>query len=317
MASKIKANIRRSYCPSSGSTISLLRAGRDNDVWVVSDKNGQKIMAVRVSKRDIKKDIVFEIKWLGELRNYSLPVPKVIKTRSGSDFWIDNEGQVYVGFEYIEGTGLQVTPQNKPGLDLVKKAAGVLARIHNVSLDIRINLTRRRNILTEFNRALAIRDKFVQFSNGGKEFVQELEFYKGWVTRHMNNNYLVHNDYRPGNVLFRNDNQVVAVVDFDWSCMGPAIKDVAHALVEWSFPDGARSHWPNIFDAFLKSYNQKAKEKIQLNNNLYHWMSFACLSDTATYFTDLTYQNIFKPITSSYMYQKFLYWKIQNHYPKL
>jgi len=116
----------------------------------------------------------------------------------------------------------------------------------------------------------------------------------------------VHNDYRPGNVFFGGD-KVSAILDFDWSCKGPAIKDVAHALCEWSFPDAAKRHWQDVFDTFLKGYNQMAKNKIKLDNNLYRWICFSCLSDTATYFTDFANENTFKKIASSYMYQKFLY----------
>lgn len=286
-------------------SIYLMREGPDNKVYGVTTVNEK--YALRISKRDVNKDILFEISWLNYLSKRDIPVVEIIKTKNNELFFLLNNS-VAVLFKFAKGHSMEVKPNKKPNLRKIKEAARELAKIHNFSYKQSMNIPRKRNIFTEINRALEVEDKFIKFSEGGKKFVAQLKFYKKWAEENADNDYLIHNDFRPGNVFYQG-NKVSAILDFDWSCKGPATKDVAHALAEWSFPDGAKMHWQDVFDTFLKSYNQGAKNKIKLDNYLYHWICFSCLSDTATYFADLANKNIYKKITSSFMYQKFLYFK--------
>ena len=304
----IRTNIQKNYNLPRRFKLQLLRESPDNYVFLVKNSRGGKTLVVRVNKRNVGGDVLFEITWLKELKSRNIPVPEIISTQKGQDFLIDKRGQVYVAFEYLEGRHLEIKPDFKPRLDLVRKAAMILAELHNASLGVNLDMSRGRTILTEINRALQIKNELIEYSEGGDKFVEELTFYRRWAEENGNNNYLIHNDFRAGNVFYEG-NRVSAILDFDWSCRGPAIKDVAHALAEWSFPDGAKKHWRDVFDAFLKSYNRKAKNKIRLDNRLYRWICFSCLSDTATYLADLAREDVYKKITDSYMYQKFLYFE--------
>jgi len=284
--------------------VSFIRESSDNVVYLIKSTNNQKYI-VRVSKRDIRSDVLFETTWLDYLLKQGVSVVEVIKTTNDKPFLLFNES-VSVVFKFDEGQHVKIGPHKKPNLKKVENAAHELAKIHNVSLNGNINLSRKRNILTEVSRALDIESIFIKRSEGGDKFVKELFFYKNWAEKHKNNKYLLHDDYRTGNVFFHGDT-VSAMLDFDWSCKGPAIKDVAHSLTEWSFPDGDEKHWQDVFNTFMESYNKTANNKISLNNELYHWICFSCLSDVATYFTDLAEEKVFKRISSSYMYKKYLY----------
>ncbi len=306
---KNKTTIQENYLLPEAFEIIVLRSGPDNDMFLVSDKQKHKdVFVVRVSKRKLSQDdIIFETTWLAELKKKNIPVPEIVKTKTGVNFFLDKNGQLYLAFKYIEGSHPEINLKTKPDLKLVAQAAKTLAQIHNVSFNTPLDLPRKRNIFTEIDRALTLKNKFAQKLAGGNLFIEYLSFYKNWVKENEGSDYcLIHNDYRAGNILFA-DNKVAAVIDFDWSCLGPAAKDVAHSLVEWSFPDGAKKPWLDVFDVFLNSYNQSADHKIKLNGDLYNWICFACLSDVATYFSDLAEKNTFDNITSSYMYQKFLY----------
>lgn len=284
---------------------SLIRESPDNKVFLI--KTDKEKFVLRINKRDVRNDILFETTWLNYLKKHDVPVVKIKNTADEKPFVIDNQS-VIVLFEFAQGEHIKVRAEKKPNLEKVKNAAYELAKIHNVSYNVNINIPRKRNILTEIDRALEIEDKLLKFSPGGDRFIQELKFYQQWAKQNINDKYLIHNDYRPLNIFF-DGNKVSAIIDFDWSCQGPAIKDLAHTLCEWSFPDGAKNHWPDVFSVFLTSYNKIAKNKVKLDNNLYHWICFSALSDAATHFTDLANENIFKRIASSYMYQKFLYFK--------
>lgn len=285
--------------------ISLIRESPDNKVFLI--KTDKEKFVLRINKRDVRSDILFETTWLNYLKKHDVPVVKIKNTADEKSFVINNQS-VIVLFEFAQGEHIKIGVEKKPNLEKVKNAAYELAKIHNVSCNVNINIPRKRNILTEIDRTLEIEDKFLKFSPGGDRFIQELKFYQQWAKQNISDKYLIHNDYRPLNIFF-DGNKVNAIIDFDWSCQGPAIKDLAHTLCEWSFPDGAKNHWPDVFSALLTSYNKIAKNKVKLDNNLYHWICFSALSDAATHFTDLANENIFKRIASSYMYQKFLYFK--------
>ena len=305
---KIKTIFLKNYSFCEKPNIELLREGPDNDVFLVKDEEGNKMAVFRMGKREVGDDVIFELQWLSYFHKKGLPVPEIIKTKEGKDFFIDDEGKVGVAFKYVKGFPIKIEKDKKPNLDLVGKAAIFLAKIHNLSFGIKFNLSRKRNIFTEVDRALAIAEKLIKYQEGGKELIEKLNFYKNFAQKNFNNHYLIHNDYRAGNVFFDNG-QVSAILDFDWSCIGPSVKDLALALVEWSYPDGAEKHFEDVFVTFLESYNQEAENKIKKDNNLYSWICFSCLSDASTYFADLVSQNIYKKTSSCYMYKKFLYFE--------
>jgi Ser/Thr protein kinase RdoA (MazF antagonist) len=283
--------------------VSLIRESPDNFVYLLADKNNKYIL--RVSKRDIRDDVLFELTWLDYLKNNHIPVAAVIKTTNDQLFDIYQQKTIVV-FKFVEGEIIEIKPDKKPNLAKVANAAVELAKIHNVSLTADINLKRKRNIFTEVNRALAIKDELIKYCEGGEKFINEIKFYKEFAEKWEGELSLIHNDYHPGNLLFKQD-KVSANLDFDWACKGPAIKDLAHALVLWSYPDGAPCHWPNVFGTFFESYNRKAINKIKKDGNLYRWICFSCLSDTATWITDSAKEKIYKKISGSYMYKKYLY----------
>ena len=104
--------------------------------------------------------------------------------------------------------------------------------------------------------------------------------------------------------------EVTAVLDFDWSCVGPLVKDLALGVVEWSFPDGSTEPWKDILNEFLRGYNTTSPEKWNFNYDFKRWIMFACLSDACTYFADLMNdKNNNKKEIKSYMYNKYLFFE--------
>ncbi len=315
--STIVDSIKEHYPVNNLDKISLLRSGPDNDIFLVSDsKNGRPRFVVRVSKRKLDpSDIVFETAWLTQLSRKGIPVPKIVPTNQGDNFYNDGR-QIYTAFEYLTGDQIKISPDMKPDLAIVGEAAKTLAQIHNVSYNSDLNLIKKRNIFTEIDRILLHQDKFIQKLPQGKFFIETLSSYKNWAKDNLGNNFvLVHNDYRSNNLLFKKG-KVLAVLDFDWACLGPAIKDVAHSLVEWSFPDGAQEVWQDVFDTFFDAYNQFANHPISKNADLFRWIRFVCLSDVANYIADLAEEGVYQDITYSYMYRKFLYFKNFRPYLK-
>jgi Ser/Thr protein kinase RdoA (MazF antagonist) len=78
-------------------------------------------------------------------------------------------------------------------------------------------------------------------------------------------------------------NELIGILDFDWACPGPFIKDVAHSCMEWSFPDGLLTPWLDVFKYFLDAYIQIFRIDIR---DVILWCQFSALSDSATYLID-------------------------------
>ncbi|MBI2103502.1 phosphotransferase [Candidatus Woesebacteria bacterium] len=286
--------------------LSFLRESPDNSVFVLLAEDGHKYV-VRISKRNVLDDILFELSFMDFLALNKVPVPKILKTKVGNLFGSIDRFAIVI-FEYIDGYHIEISPDKKPDLKLVAQAAQTLAKIHNISASFKTTINRKRSIFTEIERALEKEKILTEKSEGGGRFIKEIEIYSDWAKKNYKDEVIIQNDYRTGNIFFQSK-RLKAIVDFDWICKGPAIKDLAHSLAEWSHPDGAKEYWKDVFDVFLENYNKLAKSEFRLDNNLYKWICFSCLSDAANYFVDLADERVYKKIAGSYMYQKYLFFR--------
>ncbi len=285
--------------------VELIRESGDNQVYLIGT-NTKKIL--RLSKKLPIEDVRFEYEAMQYLSRGGVLVPEWIKTKSGNFYASTKKTAVAVMFNFLEGYHVQIDKDHLPTKQQVYLAGNTLGRLANAGQKFEPSSSRARNIFVELERVLKNEEIFKKDFEGGSAFVEQvkesLEFARGQkvVTG------LIHNDYRAGNVFFKNDNEVSGVIDFDWSCVGPNIKDFALGVVEWSFPDGTKEPESELFESFLEGYNSVADNKISKGKDLYSWIKFATLSDTATFFCDrLGSATQKKRITSSYMYNKYLF----------
>ena len=283
--------------------VKMLRDGSDNVVLILQGKD--KKYVVRVSKRNVEDDIEFETEWLKFLKDKKIPVVPPVESKAGKGYSVGRAGLVVVVFPFVDGR--QVELGEHLSLAAVEKAAMMLAAIHNVSRGNSVSRNRAKTVFSELERAVSSKADIERKMPSGGEFMKEVDTYLQWGKNYRYEPVLVHNDYRAGNVLFNDELEIVAVLDFDRSLMGPAIKDVAHSLAEWSYPDGANDHREAVFAAFFEGYNKAADRKIALSDDLYRWIAFGCLSDASTYLMDNLERGEVKDPAKSYMYQKFKY----------
>lgn len=286
------------------SPVYLLRESSDNEVFVVGEKN-KKIL--RISKRLPIEDIKFEYEAIEHLFEQGLPVPSWVRTKSGS-FYTLNNGSVAVMFNFLSGHHIQVDKNHLPTSTQAFNAGKELGLLSNKAIDFTPLAPRKRDIFSELERALNLSDVFVKNFEGGEKFINEVKDAISFAKNQKEATGLIHNDYRPSNIFFSDNDEITGIIDFDWSCVGPIVKDLALAVVEWSFPDGRTEADFIIFDAFLDGYNSIANTKWKKDKKLYSWIKFATLSDVVTYFCDLAdTSDSDKQIVKSYMYQKYLF----------
>lgn len=305
-------NILNKYDILESEPLTLIRESSDNQVYLVGDKN-KKIL--RLSKRLPIEDVQFEYEVLQHLEINNFPVAPWVKTKDGSIFAFTEGVEVAVMFDFIEGYHATADKDTLPTREQAYTAGKALASMSEVGKTFKPSSPRRRNIFTELERVLENEDVFRNEFERGNDFVEQVKQSIAFARDSKSSVGLIHNDYRTDNVFFKNDNEISGVIDFDWSCIGPQIKDLALGALEWSCADSRTEPDPAIFDAFLEGYNSVSAEKINRGKELYSWIMFAALSDTATYFCDrLTSANTSeqkRKITSSFMYRKYLHFSKQ------
>jgi homoserine kinase type II len=284
--------------------IVLLRESGDNFVYVVGEKDKK---VLRVSKRLPIEDIKFEYEAVAHLSKGGMIVPKWLMTRTG-EFYVLINGSVSVLFDFLNGHHIEVDKEHLPSLAQAYNAGKGLGFMSNISPGFKSSSPRKRNIFTEFERALTFKDIFIKNFEGGEKFIEQVNKAIVFGKSQSEIEGLIHNDYRSHNVFFNDKDEFSGIIDFDWSCNGPLIKDLALAVVEWSFPDGRTEPDFIIFDSFLDGYNSVATHKWFKDEKLYSWIKFTTLSDAATYFCDLAEDTAStKKIIRSYMYRKYLF----------
>jgi len=287
------------------SPIEMVRESGDNHVYLIGEKN-KKIL--RVSKRLPIEDVRFEYDTLQYLSSNDFPVPDWIKTRDGNFYASTDEFEVAVMFNFLEGYHARIDKNNLPTKEQAYTVGRALAFMAEVGKTFKPSSPRRRNVFVELERVLQNEETFKKDFEDGEVFVEQVKEAIKFGRESESPMGLIHNDYRSGNVFFKNDNEISGVIDFDWSCIGPIIKDFALGVLEWSCSDGRTEPDFNIFDAFLDGYNSVSKEKYIKGKELYSWIMFAALSDTVTFFCDrLNNPEQKKNINYSYMYYKYLF----------
>ncbi len=269
-----------------------------------------KDLVFRVGKRSKKENTEFEIEILCFLSENNVPVPMPQKTLDERRY-VENGELLYTLFNFIEGAHVEVSKSSMPSIEIVSEAGKQLAQVHNaVERFVPVGLT-KRTMATELERVLDSKELFASVFLNGAEFISQVQEALAFMHNATDTLLLIHNDYRAHNILFGSNGHVTGVLDFDWSCFGAPIKDVAHSALEWSFPDGADEPDLKLFNAFIDSYNLIAINPVSKNQTLLQWVCFGALSDTATYLADrIDSVDANEPgRIRSYMYKKYTYFK--------
>lgn len=295
--------------------IQLIQEGCDNNTYLLKNGSGNKFIARISNRNETEKstnDFLFEAEILDYLLKNNLPVPKIISTKNMEKYSYIN-GKIAVLLKFIEGEKISLDYQNKPNLEIVKNAGIALAKLHNLTKNIETKFKNSRNIFVEIEKILEKKESLEKYFLNYAEIIENCEKYLDFAKKNFRIDGIIHNDFRAQNLLTNEKNEVVAILDFDWSCYGNFIKDLALAVVEWSFPDRAESYWQDVFETFLTSYSNERNVSIDLQE-LKDWICFNCLSDTCTYISFLIDKKDRencreKKEIKSFMFQKFKFFR--------
>jgi len=193
------------------------------------DGRTQKLIARRHGEADLKRNphiAADEFKLLQLLHSVGVAAPR--------PYHFDQSGEIfstpYIVIEYIEGQP-EFAPADLP--DFILQFATHLCRIHKVDaskLDLSF-LPQQAQILTDRLRA---RPENVDDSLDEGRIRDALETV--WPIPQRNTPALLHGDFWPGNLLWR-DGELAAIIDWEDAALGDPLADVANSRLEmlWAF----------------------------------------------------------------------------------
>lgn len=264
--------------------------GPDNELFLLISDDNKKYIFRHSLRKKTTQDRHFEQAFSQFLYDHNIPVRLILKTSENTLL------------SYCEGKNVKPSELTT---DMAFNGGKILALFHKVSKEFNKEILPKRNVADELNRALNIKEKIINKYTDGEIFIKQIQ---DILLNIPESNMIIHNDFRVQNVLFDKKN-ISAILDFDWACIGNPIKDLGHAMVEWSYPDGGAFNI-NIFKAFFEGYKSVA-HNIDINQ-LKYWIAFSCLSDTATYLADTIDDKPHSDKILSWMYGKYLFFDSQN-----
>jgi aminoglycoside phosphotransferase (APT) family kinase protein len=167
-----------------------------------------------------------EFKLLHILHSVGLATPKPYHLDQSCEIF----STPYVVIEYIEGTP-EFAPAHIP--DLILQLATHLSRIHQVDgsrPDLSF-LPKQEKIYAEM-----LRERPAQVDESLDEGLIRDALEAVWPLPQRNKSVLLHGDFWPGNILWR-DGQLVAIIDWEDAALGDPLADLANSRLEilWAF----------------------------------------------------------------------------------
>jgi aminoglycoside phosphotransferase (APT) family kinase protein len=193
------------------------------------DGHTQKMIVRQHGQVDLKHNpqvAADEFKLLHLLHSVGLAAPK--------PYYLDQSGEIfsapYLVIEYIEGKP-EFAPADLP--DLLLQLAKHLSRIHQVDSS-KLDLSFLPKLEKRYAEMVRERPARVDESLDEGHIRDTLEAV--WPFPQRNTSVLLHGDFWPGNILWR-DGQLVAVIDWEDAQVGDPLADVANSRLEilWAF----------------------------------------------------------------------------------
>lgn len=249
------------------SIVDFPRGSRKAPKLLIVSEQGKFLLKRRARGRDDPFKVAFTHALQLYLAGQQFPLPHLIGTKKENNSMLQWRNGVYELFEYIPG---QSYPQT---LEATFDSGRVLALYHKLLENFKSEWQPSRG---SYHMAAAVEQGLrtipATLAIGGESQLSRLlEFLlnayrsasemvekqgiESWPKQ------IVHADWHPGNMLFR-DNHIVAVIDYDSARLMPRVIDIANGALQFSILGGEEdiSKWPDYPDEtrykrFLRGYD--------------------------------------------------------------
>lgn len=260
----------------------------DNDIYFLTDTTGKKVV-LREAKRTHQKDPDFEVRLISTLTQNNFHTPHLVPFIDGALYQTNAKGWSMFAFEFITGKQYEAKyVVARPELAFAGGAAlGEMHKIASIGKDA-IGTNTKRDAFTELDLLLSRNTSKINNIEGWSEFTDTLATYREQVSEYLKEHPdrcgAVHSDYGPQNVIFSDSEAYI--IDLDWACVGPFMKDVGQGLALWSWQDTHLGADKEAMRQFISGYNTTAPFPISsdIDEDLLSWIRYSCLSDTCTFF---------------------------------
>ncbi|MBA2680337.1 MAG: phosphotransferase [Ktedonobacteraceae bacterium] len=208
-----------------------------------SDGQMQKMIVRQHGELDLKHNPYIaadEFNLLHLLRARGLAVP--------TPYYLDQSGEIfstpYVIIEYVEGRS-EFDLAGVPGL--IPQLATHLCKIHQLDCS---NLDLPFLPQQEQRYAMMLRERPVKVDESLDEGHIRDNLEAVWPFPQLNPSVLLHGDFWPGNILWR-DGQLIAVIDWEDAALGDPLADLANSRLEilWAFGIDAMQHFTHQYQS--------------------------------------------------------------------
>jgi len=181
-----------------------------------------------------------EFRLLQQLHSAGLATPK--------PYYFDQSGEIfatpYLVIEYIEGKTEFAPPHL---MDYILQFTTHLSRIHSVDCS-KLDVSFLPKQTDKYTVKLRARPANVDESLDEGHIRSVLE--AAWPLPQSNSDVLLHGDFWPGNLLWK-DGQLVAIIDWEDAAIGDPLADVANSRLEllWAFGPEAMQHFTQQYQA--------------------------------------------------------------------
>lgn len=221
----------------------LFPNGAINQTMLIKTNKGRFVLRIFPTKRP-KKWIQHDLALLHCLSFQGLPVQQIIPSNQGKRLSTRNQ-QRYCLLGFVSGKHVF-----RPSLQQTKSLAKTISQLHQAMQKCRLPRIAKEKDLFDFSYDQQIIKKLKKqkkpLFEPFKEEAQTIQKKLKKIDKHHLQKGLIHHDLAPYNILFQGKN-VSAILDFDESCKGHLISDLAVLLGH--FP-------PKTEETFLKEYQK-------------------------------------------------------------
>jgi Ser/Thr protein kinase RdoA (MazF antagonist) len=253
------------------SLVEFPRGSRRAPKLIIESQRGKFLFKRRSRGKDDLAKVAFTHQIQLSLAAQNYPLPHLLGTRDTNNSMLVLNGSIYEMFEYIEGGGYDQSLEStyhsgkilglyhkllkdfrgeyKPPTGSYHNAKAIHAAIRNTIGSLPVESRPSAEVITSTVRVLE-----EAYQNCAKQ--TEAMGIGGWESQ------IVHGDWHPGNMLFR-DKHVVAVIDYDAARCQQRVIDLANGALQFSIIGGGDdpSAWPDYVDRsrfkrFMRGYDE-------------------------------------------------------------